>query len=121
MKKFFNKSAILGVLLVTTQLVNAQVYVVPPSDTVSYSVPTISDEAMKQCVILYNDAKNLKVDINSMYVDNYSQTSVNKYNHKVNRHSQMTNQFNQDCAGKQSESARREAEKLNQENNARLN
>ena len=120
MKKFFKKSSIVGVLLLTTQLVNAQVYVVPPSSTVSHSVPTISDEAMRQCVILYNDAKRLKTDLNSMYVDNYSQASVDKYNHKVSRHSQMINQFNRDCAGKQSESARRAAEELNRQNNARL-
>lgn len=121
MKKIVYLSAVITVMILSTQGAVAQVYVVPPSDTVSHSVPVISDKAMRQCVILYNDAKNLKVDINSMYVDNYSHASVNKYNHKVNRHAQMTSQFNRDCAGKQSESARKEAEKLNQEKNARLN
>ena len=118
MKHILKKSAIAGILLMTTQLVNAQTYVVPPSSTTSSSVPIISDAAMEACVILYNDAENLKVDMNSMHVDNYSQVSVDKYNSKINRHSQMINRFNRDCAGKQSASAARAAAKLNQKNNA---
>jgi hypothetical protein len=101
-------------IIMGAQSVSAKVYEVPPSSATSSSVPVISDYAMEQCVILYNDAKDLKREMTSMYVDRYSQTSVNTYNNKVNRHSQMINQFNRDCAGKQSESAYRAAQKLNQ-------
>ncbi len=94
----------------------AQVYEVPPSSTVSHSVPVISDEAMRECIILYNNAKTLKRAMGGMSVDQYSQASVNAYNDKVNKYSQMISTFNRNCAGKQSESAYREAQKLNQIN-----
>ena len=96
------------------QGVSAQVYEVPPSSTVHGSVPWISDEAMEKCVILYNKAKNLKLTIDGMQVDRYSESSVNTYNTQVNQHSIMIQRFNSDCAGKQSESAYKAAQKLNQ-------
>ncbi len=115
MKKTIYVTAVIAAMILSTQVAVAKVYEVPPSSSTSSSVPVISDHAMEQCVILYNDAKDLKREMTSMYVDSYSQTSVNTYNNKVNRHSQMTNQFNRDCAGKQSESAYKAAQKLNRE------
>lgn len=90
-----------------------QKYEVPPSDTTSSSVPYISDDAMKECVRLYNEAKWLAEEIAAAQVDQYSQDSVDAYNAKVTRHSSMTDQFNSDCAGKQSESAWKAAQELN--------
>jgi len=71
---------------------------------------------MEQCVKLYNEAEWLEDEIDSIQVDNYSQTSVNNYNKKINQLSQMTNIFNKNCAGKQSESAYKAARKLNNQN-----
>lgn len=88
-------------------------YVVPPSSSTSANVPYISDEAMEQCVIIYNKAKWLGEEINRTSVNQYSKSSVNNYNAKVNRHSGMIDYFNDNCAGKQSESAYRAAQKLN--------
>ncbi len=116
MKKINYLLIIFVVVTLGTQGLLAQVYEVPPSAATSSSVPAISDKAMERCVILHNDAKRLKSEIDGMYVDNYSQISVNNYNRKVNRHSQMIRAFNNNCAGKQSESAKRAAEKLNQSN-----
>jgi hypothetical protein len=90
-----------------------QQYEVPPSDTTTSNVPYISDEAMKECVRLYNEAKWLAEEIGATQVDEYSQESVDAYNAKVARHSGMTDRFNSDCAGKQSESAWRAAQELN--------
>ena len=115
MKKTIYVTAVIAAMILSTQVAVAKVYEVPPSSSTSSSVPVISDHAMEQCVILYNDAKDLKREMTSMYVDSYSQASVNTYNNKVNRHSQMTNQFNRDCAGRQSESAYKAAQKLNRE------
>jgi len=102
-------------LILGSANLSARQYEVPPSDTTSSSVPVISDEAMKECVILYNEAKWLSKEIGSMHVDQYSQKSVNIYNTKVNKHSDMTNKFNRDCAGKQSYSAWLAAQKLNKQ------
>ncbi len=115
MKKTTYLTAIFLAMIFGVQSISAKVYEVPPSSTTSSSVPWISDAAMEKCIILYNDAKGLKTEMTGIYVDRYSQTSVNTYNSKVNRHSQMINQFNRDCAGKQSESAYKAAQKLNRE------
>jgi hypothetical protein len=93
-----------------------QQYEVPPSNSTTSDVPYISDEAMKQCVVLYNEAKWLDEEINSTQVDQHSQESVDAYNDKVSRHTSMIDAFNRDCAGKQSESAWRAAQELNQGN-----
>lgn len=98
-----------------TTIALAQVYEVPPSTTTRTHVPVISDYAMEQCVKLYNEAKWLNQSIERMYVDQYSQSSVNSYNSAVERHSRMISQFNQECAGKQSKSAYEAAQKLNQQ------
>ena len=90
----------------------ARQYVEPPSSSAS-SAPVISDEAMKVCVKLYNEAEWLNEEIGNMHVDQYIQKSVNAYNAKVNKHSNMTNVFNRDCAGKQSYSAWKAAQELN--------
>ena len=117
MKKQIYMAMLFSTMILSGQSAVAQVYEVPPSLTTSSSVPVISDHAMEVCVILYNDAKSLKNDIDSVTVDRYSQSSVSSYNSKVNHHSQMIRDFNSDCAGKQSESAKRAAEKLNKERN----
>ena len=113
MKKITYFTIVVLVMTFGVQSVSAQVYEVPPSSTVSGSVPWISDEAMESCVKLYNEGKWLGEKINSMQVDRYSQSSVSAYNNKVSKHSKLTNQFNQNCAGKQSKSAYEAAQKLN--------
>jgi hypothetical protein len=87
---------------------------VPPTESTSSSVPYISDEAMKECVRIYNEAKWLSDEIDSTEVDQYSEASVNAYNAKITRHANMLESFNRDCAGKQSESAYRAAQELNE-------
>lgn len=96
---------------------NAQdrTYEVPPSDVTRLNVPVISDQAMEECVKLYNEIEWLGEDVDRTSVNRYSQHSVDSYNRKVSQHSEMTNRFNRDCAGKQSESAYRAAQKLNQQ------
>lgn len=91
-----------------------QDYEVPPSSSTSTDVPSISDEAMKACVKLYNEAKWLAEEIEDTQVDQYSRKSVNAYNKKVNQHSGMIDQFNRECAGKQSDAAARAARELNE-------
>jgi hypothetical protein len=93
---------------------SAQEYEVPPSSTTTTSVPYISDDAMKECVKLFNEAKWLSEEIDGTEVDSYSQDSVDSYNEMVARHTNMTDAFNRDCSGKQSESAYRAAQELNQ-------
>ena len=60
MKIFFYLTAVITAVILSTQVAVAKVYEVPPSSSASSSVPVISDHAMEQCVILYNDAKDLK-------------------------------------------------------------
>jgi hypothetical protein len=103
----------LGALIaVLSQNALADKYEIPPSSSSSYA-DVISDKAMERCVKLYNEAKWLSDDIDTLQVDSYSQSSVNAYNKKINKHSEMIRWFNQNCAGKQSESAYRAAQKLN--------
>ena len=106
------KKIILGVLFVSF-LVYARTYEVPPTSSTRGSVPVISDKKMEECVKLYNKAKWLGDEINSMYVNQYDNNSVNNYNNKVRRHSAMIRKFNAECAGKQSYSAWKAAQKLN--------
>ena len=106
------KKIILGVLFVSS-LIYARTYEVPPTLSTRGSVPVISDEKMEECVKLYNKAKCLGDEINSMYVNQYDSNSVNNYNNKVRQQSSMTRKFNAECAGKQSYSAWKAAQKLN--------
>jgi hypothetical protein len=106
------KNIIFGVLFVSS-LIYARTYEVPPTSSTRGSVPVISDEKMEECVKLYNDAKWLSNEINSMYVNQYDSNSVNNYNNKVRKHSSMIRKFNAECAGKQSYSAWKAAQKLN--------
>lgn len=92
-------------------------YETPPSSSTSANVPYISDEAMEECVKIYNKAKWLSEEMQHSQVDNYNQKSVDDYNLKVTEHSVMIDYFNEYCAGKQSESAYRAAQKLNQQGN----
>jgi len=92
----------------------AGTYEVPPSDSTSASVSVISDEAMEQCVKIYNEAKWLAQELNNTRINEYDAASVNTYNAKVQNHSLMTKKFNANCAGKQSASAYKAAQKLNQ-------
>lgn len=92
-------------------------YVIPPSTSTSSNVPWISDAAMEECVKKYNKGKWLLEEINEIYVDQYSENSVNYYNSQVTRYSNIIDDFNRNCAGKQSESAYKAAKKLNQQQN----
>ena len=112
MEAKFRMSALLACSLGASTVLSAP-YKIPPSNSTMMHVPYISDEAMEQCVKLYNQAKWLADEIDTTQVDSYSRSSVNNYNGKINRHSQMTGTFNKDCAGKQSESAYKAAQKLN--------
>lgn len=112
--EFLMKRYILLFLVCLVSLMNAKEYTVPPTtSTHSAGGSVISDEAMEQCVKLYNEAKWLKEELDRRNVDNYDSASVNSYNNKVGKHSQMINYFNQNCAGKQSYSAWKAAQKLN--------
>lgn len=94
-----NIGSFIMILTFITQSLYAVQYQTPPSSSTSSSTPVISDAAMEECVKLYNKAKWLMDDIDSMQVNNYSQSSVNSYNNKVNRHGNMIESFNRDCAG----------------------
>lgn len=93
----------------------AQRFVAPPTSTTTSYVPTISDEAMEECVKIYNEAKWIGKKLDVTVVDNYSKESVNAYNKMVAQHQQRQNRFNAQCAGKRSYSACKAAQKLNQE------
>lgn len=107
------KSTVLFMSIVMSQNIIAEQYEVPPSSRSGINVPYISDEAMEQCVILYNKGKWLKNELERTHVNNYDKVSVDNYNEKVQKHTRMTNSFNRNCAGKQSESAYKAAKKLN--------
>ena len=113
MNKWIVIPPILFMPYLLAQNVAAETYEIPPSDRTGSNVPYISDEAMEQCVRIYNESKWLGEEIRTIQVDRYSQSSVDSYNGKVSQHSQMINIFNQDCAGKQSESAYKAAQRLN--------
>ncbi len=110
------KKFIFVIALIFTSLASAEsrLYQIPPSSSTSAHVPYISDEAMKHCIVLYNEAKWLREELERIEIDQYSQQSVNSYNTKVGQHTKKLEYFNKNCAGKQSESAYREAQKLNE-------
>lgn len=91
-------------------------YEVPPSSRANYptSVPSISDEAAKKCVELYNEAQWLREDIESTKVDRYNQAAIDAYNANITSYRDMIDNFNSDCAGKQSQSAKKAAQELNE-------
>lgn len=91
-------------------------YLIPPSSTQIVSANNIiSDDEMKQCVQLYNEALVIEKKLNSMMVNQYDSESVNSYNLIVTEYSRMIRSFNVKCAGKQSQSAYEQAQKLNAE------
>ena len=96
----------------------AKKYEIPPSKSTSLHTPYISDKAMEECVILYNETKWLGDEISATQVDRYSQSSVNAYNEELSRFNRKTDIFNKDCAGKQSESAYKATLELNKNNAA---
>lgn len=100
-------------LIGCSSLLIAQEYVTPPIKSTHGSVPVISDEAMEQCVKIYNEAKWLSEKLNNTHVNQYDNASVDNYNNQASKHSQMINYFNQSYAGKQSYSAWKAAQKLN--------
>lgn len=104
----------LGLLLISTTTYS-KTYEVPPSSSSSSHAPVISDELMKQCVILYNQAMQLEKILANTIVNQYSAYEVNNYNINVNRLRQLVSSFNMNCAGKQSESAYRITKELNQQ------
>ena len=98
-------------LLCVVNLLNGRDYVAPPTSSGNGGV--ISDEAMENCVKIYNEATWLAEKLQVTNVNQYDSNSVNNYNNKVGEHSNMINYFNQNCAGKQSYSAWKAAQKLN--------
>ncbi len=50
-------SIIIAAMILSTQVAVAKVYEVPPSSATSRNVPWISDEAMEDCVKLYNEGE----------------------------------------------------------------
>lgn len=113
-------SSILGMgvfaIYSSSTIADIDYYKVPPSTSTRHHVPVISDEAMRDCVILYNQAERLEKEINNTHVNSYDRNSVDSYNEKVARYGHMIDRFNTGCAGKQSASAYREAQKLNNKN-----
>lgn len=100
-------------IFTASSTLTAKNYVIPPTESTSNYVPTISDEKMEQCIKLYNETEWLAEKIDGIQVDIYSDQSVNNYNTMVSRHSEMTDKFNAECARKQSVSACKAARKLN--------
>jgi len=96
--------------------IGERIYEAPPSSSTTLNIPYISDEAMIECVKLYNEAKWLNEDIKTTIVNEYSQQSIDAYNKKITHHFNMTQKFNRDCAGRQSESAYKAAKELNKKN-----
>ena len=90
-------------------------YEIPPSYRTYGYVPVISDELMKQCVVIYNKALALERALSSAYVNEYSSYEVESYNQKVRTHTYMIDWYNLNCAGKQSYSACKAAQELNRE------
>lgn len=88
-------------------------YRVPPTSTTTGYVPVISDEMMKKCVEVYNDAQDLDRSLSISYVNQYSSKEVNAYNAKVRQANQLNDWYNRNCAGKWSKSACEQAKKLN--------
>lgn len=109
------KSIILLSCLLSTTAIASESYVTPPTSSTRGSVPVISDKQMEQCVKLYNETEWLYKKLGSVYVDSYSQKSVDNYNEMVSQHSRMTTEFNISCAGKQSRSACKAVQKINKE------
>ncbi len=115
MKKTLLTIFFLTIISVANSLAGEKIYVVPPSSsTTNSNIPYISDEAMKECVLLYNEIEWLAKEIKNTQVNKYSQASVDAYNKKIMHHKDMIKTFNRDCAGKQSESAYKAAQELNE-------
>ncbi len=94
-----------------------RIYKTPPSTSATGTVPSISDEAMKKCVEIYNEASWLQEELNNTQVDLSQPASVEAYNSQASVYSQMADYYNNNCAGKQSKLADSAAEKLNQQSN----
>lgn len=124
MKFSFSRGAAIGAALVWGYLAlsnpavanQGRSYTMPPSHSTYGYASVISDEDMKKCVELYNQAKWLSEELDKMQVNEYSESSVNAYNEKAAKGNLLVNQFNRLCAGKQSESACAQANALNREN-----
>ena len=52
------------------------------------------------CQYLHDEIQELKSELNSTYVDRYSQYSVDNYNRKIHRINQLANQFNAYCVNR---------------------
>ncbi|WP_170018368.1 hypothetical protein [Campylobacter sp. RM16190] len=91
-------------------------YKIPPSSSAYGYVPVISDEMMKKCIEVYNQAQWLENSLNSFRVDQYSSLEVKEYNRLLYKYNSLINWFNFNCAGKQSKSACEVTKKLNKQN-----
>lgn len=106
-------AALIFPLLASSAL--GQTYEVPPSDPTISNPSAISDDEMKYCVKLYNDAEKLteKIDRDRPQVDSYSQASVDAFNSQVETLNSMNSDYNENCEGKSSESAEENTQELN--------
>ncbi len=91
-------------------------YEMPPTYFTQDFVPVISDDAMVECIKVYNEATWLKEKLASLTVNQYSRDEVDAYNTKVSEVNRMTSWYNSQCAGKQSYSACKAANEINRKN-----
>ena len=91
-------------------------YEIPPSTQTQGYAPVISDEAMQECVKIYNEALAIEKALSSARVNEHSSYEVNLYNESIRAYSQLIDRFNANCAGKQSYSACKAVQELNRKN-----
>lgn len=114
------KNTVVIILSCLPCFLSAQIYQVPPTFSSSSYGQTISDEKMEECIVLYNEAKWLVNQLDSIKVNTSIEEDVNSYNLQVEKHRRMTLKFNDECAGKQSLSACKAAQKLNAQNGLKV-
>ena len=55
-------------------------YEIPPLAKIYGNVPVISDEMMRECVKIYDEAFAIERELNSTFANRYSSDEVNLYN-----------------------------------------
>lgn len=55
-------------------------YEIPPSAKIYGNAPVISDEMMRECVKIYDEAFAIERELNSTFANLYSSDEVNLYN-----------------------------------------
>jgi hypothetical protein len=84
-------------------------------DNSSINPEQITDEEMKYCIKLYNNAERLteKIDRDRPQVDSYSEVSVSSFNTQVELLNSMNDDYNANCEGRDSSSSQRNTQELN--------